>query len=174
MTDDTVDADWEKAASDLPPNSAVILRHRDASLRAAAARALRPICRSRRVALLISDDLALALRCGADGVHIPEARAQLVSHARRMNPNWLVTMSAHGGSAMLQAERQGADAVLISPVFPTRSHAGASALGPVGLAALASAAKIPVIALGGITATNVERLQATPVAGLALIRGWLR
>ena len=173
MTDDTLDADWMEAVRALPARSALILRRRDARVRAADAKLLRPLCREKRLSLLIADDIDLASRCGADGVHVPEAKAHLIGRARHLNPNWIVTTSAHDAAALVAAERHAADAVLVSPVFPTRSHAGAGHLGVTVLASLVGQSPLPVIALGGITAENVLLLQAVPLAGIALIRGWL-
>ena len=49
-----------------------------------------------------------------------------------------------------QARRKGADAVMLSPVFPTRSHPGSEVLGPVRFQMLARLCSAPVIALGGM------------------------
>jgi thiamine-phosphate pyrophosphorylase len=53
-----------------------------------------------------------------------------------------------------------ADAILLSPVFPTRSHPGQSALGPVKFRLLAARAMVPVIALGGMNERRARQLKA--------------
>jgi thiamine-phosphate pyrophosphorylase len=52
-----------------------------------------------------------------------------------------------------------ADAVLLSPVFPTRSHPGAAALGPARFRLMARHAQMPVVALGGMTVRTARRLD---------------
>lgn len=123
--------------------------------------------------LIIADDLALAVRCGADGVHVPQARAHLIASAKRLKPQWLVTASAHDKAAVDRAGRLGADAVLVSPVFATHTHSGSTSLGVVRLAALVAGRSVPIVALGGISAISAGRLVSTGVAGIALISGWL-
>jgi thiamine-phosphate pyrophosphorylase len=56
------------------------------------------------------------------------------------------------------ARRLGADAALLSPVFPTRSHPGGAVLGPVRFRLLARQARLPVIALGGMTGAKARAL----------------
>jgi thiamine-phosphate pyrophosphorylase len=61
--------------------------------------------------------------------------------------------------------------VFLSPLFPTRSHPGAGALGRIGFAALARQAKAPVIALGGVRAKHRHMLRGIGAAGWAAIDG---
>lgn len=75
MTDDTREADWAEAVAALPRGAAVIVRHREPHAREALARRLRAIARAQGVKLLVADDPALAVRVGADGVHVPELAA---------------------------------------------------------------------------------------------------
>lgn len=173
MTDDTRDADWIQAVSALPRGSAVIVRHRDARLRAELALRLRPVCRAGRVALLVADDAALAQRIAADGVHLPERHVARVQGLRSRNRGWLVTCAAHSAAAVQRARAAGADAVFVSPVFPTASHPDRAALGTVRFAALANA-PIGIYALGGVETKTIRRLVAQRIVGIGLIGGWLR
>ena len=66
--------------------------------------------------------------------------------------------TAHTLAELGAAQRRGADAVLLSPVFPTRSHAGRAALGPLRFRLLAARARVPVIALGGLDRRAANRL----------------
>ena len=121
--------------------------------------------------MLIAADPALAARCGADGLHLPEARAHEVAHWRTCHPRWLITCAAHSERAILRAGRLGADAALLSPVFATRSHDDAAALGALRFRMLAQRATLPVYALGGIDAHTALRLGGANAAGLAAIGG---
>ena len=80
----------------------------------------------------------------------------------------------HGAAGLVNARRHAPDAVILSPVFPTASHPGAAALGPLRFAALAHASSRPVIALGGMTEERFLRLTAFGAYGWAAIDGLSR
>lgn len=173
MTDDRVEADWRASAADLPAGSAVIVRHRDAPARERLALALVACCRPRGIRVLVADDIKLAIRSGADGVHLPERRMDLCPGARRMRGDWILSTSVHDRASLARAHRFPFDLALASPFMPTRSHPGARTLGVVRLAALVAGSRIPVVALGGIDASNAPLLAGVNVRGIALIRGWV-
>jgi thiamine-phosphate pyrophosphorylase len=165
LTDDDRLSDPVAAASALPVGSLVIVRARKPARRAALAVQLRDVAWGRGLILLIADDPGLARAIGANGIHLPEARAREASHWRARQPGWLITASAHSLGALLKAVS--ADAVLLSPVFPTRSHKDRPSLGAARARLIARAAPMPVFALGGITAGNAGQLAG--FAGLAAI-----
>jgi len=167
MTDDERLADPVAAARRLPRGSIVILRARDPGHRAALAAQLKPIARARGLVLLIAGDPVLARAVGASGVHLPEVRARQAAHLRAANPHWLITAAGHSLKAALAASH--ADALLLSPVFATQSHAQAAPLTPARARLIARGLKIPVFALGGITAANAAQLSG--FSGIAAISG---
>jgi thiamine-phosphate pyrophosphorylase len=114
---------------------------------------------------LIAGDPALARAIGANGLHLPEARAREAAHWRAKNPGWLITASAHSLRAALSA--QAADAVLLSPVFATDSHKSAPPLSAARARAIARGVPVPVFALGGVTAQNSVLLSG--FSGIAAI-----
>ena len=101
MTDDERLADPLPTVETLPPNSAVILRHYGAPDREGLAVRLIALARRRGVRVLIAADAGLAVRVGADGLHLPEALAARGPGAWRAwwRPHWLVTASAHSPAA---------------------------------------------------------------------------
>lgn len=150
-------------ARTLPRGTAVIYRHfGDAKRREIAAKLAR-ICRQRGLILLIAADPALARSVSANGVHWPEARAQ-----RRAGMK-LETMAAHSPAALRRAARLGMDAAILSPILPTRSASKSAPLGVVRAGQWARAAKLPVIALGGVNAQTARALWGRGFAGLAAV-----
>jgi len=137
---------------------------------------LRQLTRARRMTLVVAGDPRLALRTNADGLHLPEHLARHGCLAPillwRRHKRWCLTVACHGVMALTRARVARADAVVISPAFPTASHPGAPALGPSRFAALARHAGRPVIALGGLTARSSARLPPTTVSGLAAVGAW--
>jgi len=153
----------------LPTETAVVYRHFGGPERAKVARQLATICRSRRLALLIAADPELADRVGAAGVHWPERKLPTARDARFQ----LVTASAHSRKAVTRAERWGADACILGPVFETRSESGNAPLGLFRASQIARGFAIPVIALGGVNAGNAARLSGRGFAGVAAIDAFL-
>ncbi|MEN3975324.1 thiamine phosphate synthase [Emcibacter sp. SYSU 3D8] len=171
MTDRARVADPGAVALTLPRGAGIILRDYDAPGRAELAHALAGIARRRGLLFLVAGDEALAAASGADGIHLPEWLAGRIRAIRRRHPSWLVTAAAHGRTALRRAALAGADAVFVSPVFPTRSHPDAPCLGVLRFAALVRSADVPVYALGGVNAQSIARLRATGAAGAAAIGG---
>lgn len=162
MFTDDAPRDWLGAARRLPPDSIVVIRGRTAKARAA----LFDLVRSLPLRLLIAGDPELAGH--ADGLHLPEARAREAAHWRARHPGWIITASAHSLKALLASDHL--DAVFLGPVFATASHPGAPTLNPVRAALIAARAKVPVYALGGVTAQKAA-LVAPAFSGIAAITG---
>jgi thiamine-phosphate pyrophosphorylase len=160
FTDDRK-ADWVQAVRRLPPDSLVVVRGRTAKARAALAESLNGIA-----PLLITGDAPLAVRIGAAGLHLPEARIGEAPYWRARHPDWIITAAAHGTRALTRARE--VDALFLSPVFATTSHPGTLSLGAARAAFIAAASPVPVYALGGITARNAA-LLAPSFSGIAAI-----
>lgn len=161
-----------KIARRLPRGFGIVWRHYGADHRLATGRQLARICRQRGLILLISADPQLAARIGAHGVHWPEAR---LKGNRLSLPHLIETASAHTPRAIARAACLGVDAVIVSPVFPSRSPSAGKPLGALNLRQIARAAALPVYALGGVSAANAARAM-THAAGWAavdaVVEGW--
>jgi thiamine-phosphate pyrophosphorylase len=173
MTDPARVPDPEAVARRLPSGSGVAFRAFDAPDAVARGRRLAAIARRRRLALLAGADPGLARAIGARGVHLPERVGQLAAPIRRARPDWIVTAAAHDARAVLRALRAGADAVVISPVFESRSPSAGRPLGPLRFAVLARLAKGRAYALGGVDAATAKRLLGSGAMGLAAVDGLL-
>jgi thiamine-phosphate pyrophosphorylase len=145
-------------------------------------RQLRTGNRELRTALLINSGTDIALAAGADGVHLrsdditpPEVRAVWEkcgagASARGLSPREpLIGVSCHSPEEVKQAEADGANFAVFSPVFEKKDVPNAH---PAGLAQLREACKvqIPVLALGGITLENAKSCLEAGTAGIAAIR----
>ncbi|MFZ1413736.1 MAG: thiamine phosphate synthase, partial [Defluviicoccus sp.] len=87
----------------LQPGDAVIVRAYNRRDRAAHARALKHLCRQRRLLLLVAGDARLARAIGVDGLHLPEALVAAPGWRRLKRPGWLVTAAAHSAPAIARA-----------------------------------------------------------------------
>jgi len=169
MTDPARISDLEAAVRRLPRGSAIVFRAFGSRDAVRQGRALAAIARRCGLVLLAGADPALALAIGARGVHLPERLAHRAGQLRRARPGWIVTAAAHDERAVRRALAAGADAVLLSPVFESRSPSAGRPLGPIRFAALVRRAKGPVYALGGINPETARRLAGSGAAGLAAV-----
>ncbi len=169
MTDPARIPDPIAAAARLPRGSAVVFRAFGAADAVQQGRRLAAVARRRGLVLLAGADARLAIAIGADGVHLPERLAGRAGAVRRAHPCWLITVAAHGEAAVRRGRGQGADAVVISPVFESRSPSAGRALGPARLANLVRLTKRPVYALGGVNGKTAARLMRTGAAGIAAV-----
>lgn len=157
LSDARNDAALEAALHRLPRGSGFIFRHYHLPPAARRARfaALAALARRRGHAVVLAGSMAQARRWGADGAYAaPE----------RLGPGGsgnggLRLATAHSLRELAAARRTRADAVLLSPAFPTRSHPGGEALGPLRFRLLAGRAGLPVIALGGMDERGARRLR---------------
>jgi thiamine-phosphate pyrophosphorylase len=160
MTDPRLgDALWTALAR-LPRGSGVIFRHYH--LPSAERRAL-----FARIAKVARRRGLVLLRAGAEPM-----RGERGTHGRR--GRGLTTWPVHSRCEAITAIRAGADALLVSPVFPTRSHPGAPVLGPARFGLLLRGLEVPIIALGGMDARKARRLKALGIHGWAAIDAWTR
>jgi thiamine-phosphate pyrophosphorylase len=169
LTDDERTPDPLPAIAALPRGSLVIVRSRNAKHRRECAHAAARLAQRHGLLLSIAGDTALAAEVAADGLHLSEAETEKAGRYRANDKSRLVTAAAHSARAVLHAHLSGAHAVLLSPVFETQSHADRRPLGLSRLRTIARTSPIPIYALGGIDAENVESLKNIPLAGIAAI-----
>lgn len=172
VTDEVRLPDPHAAIMALPKGSGVIFRHYAFPDRAKLAAALAALCRRRRLLFIVGGDAGLALQVRAGGLHLRER--DLARPIPRFARRLLVTASIHSRRALIRAKRAGADAALLGPVFPTASHPGAPALGPLRFAAMARRSGLPIYALGGIGPGNARRLIGSGAAGIAALSAFGR
>lgn len=143
ISDARNDAVLERAIRAMPPGSGLIYRHYHLppAERRTRFRALARIARGRGMAVVLAGDAAMARRWGADGAY--GARQALAT--------------AHSLRELGRAK--GAAGVLLSPVFPTRSHPGGRVLGAVRFRLIAARSPAPVIALGGMNRARARALK---------------
>lgn len=148
-----------RLAALLPPGSGMVLRH-DSLARGARWRLLRRLMRvgrARGLTILVAGTPDLARRWGADGVHLRQPDARRAAQAHRLG--LIVTMPVHDAREARRARRAKADGAFISPLYRTRSHPRAEALGPAAWMRLARMTQAQAVALGGMTAARARQLN---------------
>jgi thiamine-phosphate pyrophosphorylase len=169
FTDPARTLDPEAIARRLPKGAAVVFRAFGAPDAAERGARLAAIARRRGLVLLIGADDALAASVGADGVHLPERLAHRARRLKAAHPGWIFTAAAHSASAARRALAAGADAVVVSAVFPSASPSAGPPMGAIRLAILVRRAGGAVYGLGGIDMKKARLLRDTGLIGLAAV-----
>lgn len=131
--------------------------------------ALKALCEEYGVPFVIDDDVELAVKCGADGVHVGQSDMACVEARRALGSAKVVGVSAQTVEQAILAERDGADYLGVGAVFPTGSKDDADDVSHDTVKAICEAVNIPVIAIGGISKNNVGQLAGLGLDGVAVI-----
>jgi thiamine-phosphate pyrophosphorylase len=131
-------------------------------------RPFRHLCALYGITFVVNDDCEAAVELGADGVHL--GRADEGAEAG-VEAGLMLGLSAASVGEAVSGERIGAAYIGAGPVWatPTKPDAG-SPIGLDGLAAICEAVSIPVVAIGGIDASNAADCLAAGAAGVAVVR----
>ena len=126
------------------------------------------LCKEAGALFIVNDRLDIAILSGAHGLHIGQSDIPLAEAKKLSPPSFIIGVSAQTVEEARLAEEQGADYLGIGAVFPT-STKEADALGLTGTARVASATRLPSVAIGGISLENAAEIMKTGVTGLSLI-----
>lgn len=136
----------------------------------AEAQALRELTRRAGVPLIVNDRLDVALAIDADGVHVGQDDMPAVLARRLIGPDKILGVSAANLSEAMQAVQDGADYLGVGPIVatPTKPDA-APPIGMDGLREICRNVPLPVVAIGGINATNAADAIAAGAHGIAVV-----
>ena len=154
-------------------NGVTCLQLREKTLDAAAflaeAREIAALCRQYSVPFIVNDNVDIAIACGADGVHVGQEDMEASDVRRRVGDRMIVGVSAHTVEEALRAEQNGADYLGVGAVFSTSTKTNVRAMPHSTLREIASAVRIPTVAIGGITRGNLMQLAGSGVDGVAVV-----
>jgi len=133
------------------------------------AKEIQQLCRKYRIPFVINDNVEIAKKINADGVHVGQSDMEAADVRDIIGDDKILGVSAQTVEQAVLAEKQGADYLGVGAVFPTGSKADAEDVSYETLKAICQAVKIPVVAIGGIGAGNVLKLKDSGIAGIAVI-----
>ena len=129
------------------------------------------LCHSFNVPFIVNDDIQLAIRIDADGVHVGQDDMASDEVRRLLGPKKIIGVSAHSNDEVLEAIAQQANYVGMGPVYQTTSKADADA--PAGTAMIEEARRafpdLPIVAIGGITIPRCEQPILAGADGVSVI-----
>ncbi|MGF9817326.1 thiamine phosphate synthase [Brevibacillus agri] len=135
-------------------------------------RQLQQLCREAQALFFVNDDVELAVRLQADGVHVGQDDMQLAEVRAKVGEAMYIGVSAGTVEEALAAKSGGADCIGVGAMFATSSKADAGEpIGPEGLRAIREAvgSDLPIVGIGGITLENAEQVLRAGADGVAVI-----
>jgi thiamine-phosphate pyrophosphorylase len=148
---------------DLPPDEQILL-----------ARSLLPIARETGATLILHGEAKLAHQAGVDGVHLPSGSDVAAARAL-LGPDKILGVSIHTVTEAAALDPAHLDYALAGPAFETASKPGyGPEIGRKGLGDIARAARVPILAIGGINAARIAELIAAGASGVAVMGGVMR
>lgn len=130
---------------------------------------LRRLCNEYKVPFIINDDVDIAVKCGADGVHVGQEDMEALDVRKIIGENMIMGVSVHDAKEALQAVNNGADYLGVGAVFSTSTKLDASVLPFDTVKEVVLSVNVPVVAIGGINKNNISMLSGTGVDGVALV-----
>jgi thiamine-phosphate pyrophosphorylase len=119
--------------------------------------------------LFVNSDIDAAFVLSSSGVHLPEDGASIADARARLGPDVLISRAVHSVEAAIRADHDGADIVQLGTVFETASKPGRAGIGLDGVRAVCASVRVPVIAIGGINASNAGDVIRAGASGVAVI-----
>lgn len=130
---------------------------------------LQALCKKYKIPFIVNDNVELAKKIDADGVHVGQEDMNACKVRELLGPDKILGVSAQTVEEAILAEKQGADYLGVGAVFPTGSKSDAIDVSHETLKAICKAVKIPVVAIGGITKDNLCQLKGSGIAGISVI-----
>ena len=131
--------------------------------------AISALCRQYGVPFFINDNVEIAVKCHADGIHVGQEDMAAAQVRQRVGDGMMIGVSVHSVEEALEAVRNGADCLGVGAMFSTSTKTDINVLSKETLRDICAAVDIPVVAIGGIHKSNLSQLAGTGVDGVALV-----
>jgi len=133
--------------------------------------AMAKLCHRYGVPLLINDNVEIARRSGADGVHVGQDDMEASSVRSILGSGMIVGVTAKTVEQAIRAQEAGADYLGSGAVFGSATKLNAKPMTKELLRSICNAVTIPVVAIGGINRHNILELAGTDISGVAVVSG---
>lgn len=130
---------------------------------------LHDLCKKYNVPFFINDNVDIAIRCHAEGIHVGQDDMAAAQVRQRVGEGVMIGVSAHTVQEALDAVAHGADYLGVGAVFTTHTKTDVSEMPRQTLLDICNAVDVPVVAIGGIHKENILQLKGTGVDGVALV-----
>ena len=121
------------------------------------------------VPLFINDNVDVAVKCHAEGIHVGQSDMAAAKVRERVGEDMMIGVSAHTVQEALDAVAHGADCLGVGAAFATHTKEDVNVLPRQTLIDICNAVDVPVVAIGGIHRENLLQLAGCGEAGIAVI-----
>lgn len=130
---------------------------------------MRELCHKYDVPFIINDNVEIAIKCKADGIHVGQSDMEAGNVRQLVGDDMIIGVSTQTLEQALAAEKAGADYLGVGAVFSTTTKLDANDVSHNVLKDICSSVNIPVVAIGGINKDNITELSGSGVDGVALV-----
>ena len=127
------------------------------------------LCRRKGVVSIINDNVGIAAKTGADGVHVGQEDLAAGRARELLGPDKIIGVSAHNAEEARAAQAAGADYLGVGAAFVTGTKTDAKPISRDTIRAVTAAVDIPVVAIGGISRDNILELAGCGLDGVAVV-----
>ncbi|MBS7299023.1 MAG: thiamine phosphate synthase [Eubacteriales bacterium] len=127
------------------------------------------LCREYKVPFIINDNIDVAVKCKADGVHVGQSDMSAKDVRRIIGNDMILGVSAQTVEQAIDAVESGADYLGVGAVFSTSTKLDAESVSFDTLQEICENVSVPVVAIGGISGYNILELKGSGVDGVALV-----
>ena len=135
------------------------------------AKEIQALCKEYGIPFIINDDVELAKKIDADGVHVGQSDMEMKAARKMLGPNKIIGVTAKTLEQAKAAEEAGADYLGSGAVFGTTTKQDAKPMSLDLLQEICESVSIPVVAIGGITKENLPLLKGRKMSGFAIVSG---
>ncbi len=129
------------------------------------------ICKKYNVPFIINDNVEVAIKCKADGIHIGQEDMEAKAVREKIGKDMSLGVSVHSKEEALDAVNKGANYLGVGAVFATATKEDANTVDHETLKEICESVNVPVVAIGGIYDYNIHKLSKTGVDGVAVVSG---
>ena len=130
---------------------------------------IRGLCKKYGVPFLINDNVEIAIKCEADGVHVGQEDMEVSKVRKLVGDKMIIGVSVQSVEEALYSVKNGADYLGVGAMFSTSTKLDANVISFETLKNICNAVNIPVVAIGGIGKNNIMKLSGSGVNGVALV-----
>ena len=130
---------------------------------------MKALCNQYNVPFIVNDEVEIAIKCGADGIHVGQKDMEAGNVRAIVGENMMIGVSVQTVEQAVAAEKAGADYLGVGAVFNTSTKPDACEVSFDALKKICESVSIPVVAIGGITKSNMMQLKGMGVDGVALV-----
>lgn len=130
---------------------------------------VRKLCHKYAVPLIINDNVDVALKSGADGVHVGIEDTPVADIRKRVPDDFIIGATCKTVEQAKTAEENGANYMGVGAVFPSKTKTNAIRITNEKLCEIVSSVSIPAVAIGGISHDNILEIKGSKVSGVAVV-----